>query len=1643
MKWEPWSRNDPQGLSRYVTSEAKQWLALDVNRFDVGDQRRVIIQAIYNALVAKDIRYNLEDYHPAERLQHIRTPAEILDAPREGTCLDLAALFCGLCLGNELLPILIVVEGHALAAVSLTHGLRDWNGYRPERAWVETDPLTDPARLRQLIDSGAYLAIECTGFAHSERLGQITNNPPPESIERTNGVLSFERAVAAGREQLDWPARPFQFALDIAVAHNYWRIEPYPVDLATQAVLFVGRDFIFKHPLLADHIYDFSDLIASETEGFVGRDWIMEDLAHFQEEYSAGYFCVVAEAGLGKTALAAELARRHQAPAFFFSVSEGHTHMEECLRHLAADLIARFSLAYNSLPDRAAKDWNFLKTLLDEARKKRAQPLVVIIDAVDEAEESTGSNTLLVPAQLPQGVYIVLTSRTKPTLYTRVDTGVRVLTIAVDDKQHRRDIEDFLDAQAVSPKLRAALGDGNRSVQALMQALLDASENNFMYLQYVLRDLIGSQSGPGTIQLNALPSGLQGYYEQFWQAMEVVRGTEGWSDWNELYRPTIALLGAALEPVTADWISMFIGRPAEEIEERALTRWERFLRRQKKRNCWHIVHKSFADFLTENRKVDMPAAHNRIAEYYLTVWGGLPEGLPDLSIDAADEWVPAYGWRYIAEHLRKSGDSERLRKLVEYPRWRTARMAQDPSGQSYQGDLTQTWAAVESRNREQAGRGQVPSEVAQELRYALGVASVNTLSNHLSAELIEALVASGHWGAKTALAAVQINPATYARAEALAALAPYLDVVMATEALKLARGESALLRRLCEFGHGEHALAEAKLLEGDAAARVLGELADCWPHALLSDAIAFVRGLIATERTIRFPNSRVIALARLFRHAPKDLLPEAQKAVLSLDNHYQYEVREAIALRWAELGRWQEADENVKEIGSKAVVLGKMLRYVPKHDQRRREQLAEDVLALVSDEHPSGRAEIVVDVLPAFSPERQLEVLQRALPKPDDYRADYELEILAPVLPPELIETALTLANSLKGERHEPPLTALSMRLAALGRIEEAIGVAKSVGDSYDVKASMSTLLRRLAELGHTERAVSETLTWAQYGREDFLPGTLVGVARHVSAPLLDTLRDRARSIQDAKRRRYALLGIAPRYARLGKPEEALALARVIDDEEERLKLRERIVLCWASQLREPGRALAEALSLPLPHWKQMRALEALAAELPAPLLRQALTYIQEQCTTDWSRLSALAALLTRLVQFGYAEEAWQFANGEPEENRFGLLAQVAADLIEPERTARLESLVQEIVAWPFEWESARVDALEKVIPYLSERPLRAAVKYLSESQAKEERGDTKKVLTLSAGRLFELGQVEEGLQLVREWGLWRSDYYAQIAPHLDKATVLDWASELLSHPSLTIIDVEAISSLLARLTDLGGVRDALKLVGKLPKNRVKYQAIARLTPGLPRDMLEEAAGLAQNSRPAVWWSVSAEREEDFQVRLERARALAAIACRYAALGLPEDAMEIARSIPDSYSMAQALAGLAPSLQGTLFEEALALSLNMWSDEVKGTALSGLLPRLAEQGVEQAHRAFHIACEVIDSKARITALTALVPRILKLPAPDLYSLWANVLHILSKRTRPVLLSDLDALIPVLAQLGGGKALEEVTEALVDVASCWP
>jgi hypothetical protein len=211
-----WAKAEPNTIVRFVTPVAVDVLkpiGVSSHDLEVAGNYKGIVQAIYDTLCGSGIQYAREPYNSSDALQPVRTPTEVLRSPGEGTCLDLAVLFCGLCLGFNLLPVLIVLEGHALAAVSRRFKGTEWNSNDrwPELNLFDRGTLENPDTLRRLIDDGDYLLVECTGFAHSTQLSRDR----PEGRGRVDGLLSFDWAMRDGREQLDQGDRRLWHAFDV------------------------------------------------------------------------------------------------------------------------------------------------------------------------------------------------------------------------------------------------------------------------------------------------------------------------------------------------------------------------------------------------------------------------------------------------------------------------------------------------------------------------------------------------------------------------------------------------------------------------------------------------------------------------------------------------------------------------------------------------------------------------------------------------------------------------------------------------------------------------------------------------------------------------------------------------------------------------------------------------------------------------------------------------------------------------------------------------------------------------------------------------------------------------------------------------------------------------------------------------------------------------------------------------------------------------------------------------------------------------------------------------------------------------------------------------------------------------------------
>ena len=215
--WIPWRADEPRALARYVLPEViGGYLHLPGPSGDSPVQR---LRAVYTALADAGIRYAHEPPSDEPDTQEIRSPAEVLWAPRHATCLDLAVTVAGACRKAGLDPLILLIERgegtggrHALVGVwvqeppeyvqdELTAGTGVW----------EQVPGWLPGLVRRTPDDASRPLVVLDPVGVSVAL--------PSSPAR--GVhVSFEHAVANGTERLSDTGWSWRAGVDLARA---WR----------------------------------------------------------------------------------------------------------------------------------------------------------------------------------------------------------------------------------------------------------------------------------------------------------------------------------------------------------------------------------------------------------------------------------------------------------------------------------------------------------------------------------------------------------------------------------------------------------------------------------------------------------------------------------------------------------------------------------------------------------------------------------------------------------------------------------------------------------------------------------------------------------------------------------------------------------------------------------------------------------------------------------------------------------------------------------------------------------------------------------------------------------------------------------------------------------------------------------------------------------------------------------------------------------------------------------------------------------------------------------------------------------------------------------------------------------------------------
>jgi hypothetical protein len=548
--------------------------------------------------------------------------------------------------------------------------------------------------------------------------------------------------------------------------------------------------FIGRYERLVDAYLDPRVLYAElDLQAFTGRDWLVAAVDRFLATHDRGYLVLEAEAGMGKSTFLAWLARERGYVHHFVRLMPDPQDVAVAIKNLGVQLIRQWDLEGYAiggvLPPSAGRP-AFLRELLDDAASRRDQlrpgePIVLVVDGLNETVPVAGHNPLGLPASLPAGVYVVASQRPVQ-VPLRVDVARVVLEIEAQGEENMRDAREYLNHVAVSPAVRQQLQAAGLSREAFVDVLLAKSGGVWIYLHYIVAEI--ERGGRSPRELDRLPIGLWQYYGQYWHEWQRAHAER----WPEVDLPLLAVVAAAAEPLPAALLAALAGiRNTAVVEALLEDDWRPFIQVQEVADevRYQTFHDSLKEFL--HGEVDVgqltaaerslarrlaratTEAHGRVADRYLDGWGGLSQGLPALRTGELTE-LGDYGLRHVVEHLDRAGRPDDLHAVMTASwaeggrranAWfrvhrRTGELA------AYRRDLGTAWNATQRHS------GNLRH--ALQLRYALMLCSLNSQAATTPPALWAILLRQGRLTAEESLTQVRQIPDAVERAEALTSL---------------------------------------------------------------------------------------------------------------------------------------------------------------------------------------------------------------------------------------------------------------------------------------------------------------------------------------------------------------------------------------------------------------------------------------------------------------------------------------------------------------------------------------------------------------------------------------------------------------------------------------------------------------------------------------------------------------------------------------------------------------------------------------------------------------------------------------------------------------------------------------------------------
>lgn len=555
--------------------------------------------------------------------------------------------------------------------------------------------------------------------------------------------------------------------------YNYY----YTGDFASLAEYYISPESVFQRV---------------RTDDFIGRDWLTTKVDAFLNDPNrkSGAFLLIGDAGVGKTSFMAHLVKERRYLHLFAEQAPGQAMLQRAMQSLGSQLVTRYQIdpykdrdtlnALSVFPDFLERILRLAASTLTEGEK-----IVIVCDALDEAGFFPDQFVFGLPKELPDGVYFILSQRPVNVKLPNFEPVIE--NLEAQGEGNLQDIGAYLSAVAKRPEVLGQIRSKEYSEEFFIQTLKEKSQGVWMYLHYIIKEIESGARAP--LDLANLPTGLVGYYAEYWDAWRTGKRGKSEEAWDELYAPLLTTLAAAQEAIPVDRLLQWADVTAKPREvTRLLTEhWRAFITEKEVdgKKAYAPYHLSFKDFITgrvETSKLP-PAQANLIKDLAAQTVDAHKRIVNAFEKECNGEWEKLveedYPRLHLTAHLNGAGEYEKLRMLLtegdEKIKWAEAREQREETYAGYLNDLTYVWDYAE---REQ--------NYALAIRCMLIENSLHSLAENISPELLKDLVKTNIWSPARCLSIIKqkINPNE--QASSLIEIASFIPENLQEEAIMIA-----------------------------------------------------------------------------------------------------------------------------------------------------------------------------------------------------------------------------------------------------------------------------------------------------------------------------------------------------------------------------------------------------------------------------------------------------------------------------------------------------------------------------------------------------------------------------------------------------------------------------------------------------------------------------------------------------------------------------------------------------------------------------------------------------------------------------------------------------------------------------------------